>query len=788
MLSGAVSSLGLSAARGGGAAAYQIPRSLRFRISGSTSLNRTVSVVSNRKAFTVSVNMKITTVTSMAFVSSYYDDNNRDIFYFNASGQLCFQSIAAGAATAQLTSTRLFRDGTAFANFVLATDTTQAVAADRIKAWVDNVPVTFTGTSPPLNNSFFINYSGTLGIGRVVYSTPQSYFDGFMADYRFIDGQALDPTNFGAYDPVTNVWGPKKYTGTYGVNGFYLDFFDNSSLANLCLDRSGNGNNFTPSNISITAGVTYDSFTDTPTSYGIDTGLGGEVRGNYCTFNSVDICVPATVQLIYGGLMLYAGYANVGAWGTARGTIWVNSGKWYWEMICSFLEAGTGGAMFGILGPSAMLSGNGNTYLGAWIDGYAYMFNALKYNNGVSAAYGSAWVQGDIIGVALDLVAGTLTFYKNNVSQGVAYSGLTGYFAPAASCYYTSNVTHVTANFGQRPFTYAAPVGFKTLCAPNLPDPVIKKPSQYANPVLYNGNHAVNAITGVGHQPDLVWMKSRALGYSNYWVDSVRGVSKTIHSDQAVAENTNAATINFTSFDPDGFTLGASSSTDGVNGAGDQLVAWCWKKGALPGVDIVSIPSASNAAIPHSLGVKPAMIIVKGRGAQNWGLTHQRVTTMNDYYYNLNSTGGVVSQPGVWGGEPTATQFYVGNSLYPNGTSVIAYLFAEVSGFSNFGRYNGNGSADGPFVWCGFRPRWIMIKRSDAGSDWKIIDAVRPGYNVTPVTLSANTAEAQIQNGYADMDLVANGFKIRNTVYNVSGGVYIFAAFAEQPLKYARAR
>jgi hypothetical protein len=283
-------------------------------------------------------------------------------------------------------------------------------------------------------------------------------FKGYLADVQFVDAQTKADGDFRNADGT-----PKAYAGTYGTNGFWLKFSDNSTAAALGTDTSGNGNNWTPNNLSVTAGAGNDSLVDTPTSYGTDTGAGGSVRGNYCTWNPLGTAGPTPSN---GNLDI----ASSSTAGNRIGTILLTSGKWYWECV------GTGyvGAVTGIGGEgfTGSASSNGSRSIGYWFGGVIY-WDGGSYTSGI-ASYTSS----DIIGIAVDMTAGTVAFYKNNSLQYTATFGSgtvpnlsTGVFPSFNTGNPGSTAHSVTANFGQRPFAYAAPSGFKALV--KVPDMVL---------------------------------------------------------------------------------------------------------------------------------------------------------------------------------------------------------------------------------------------------------------------------------------------------------------------------
>jgi hypothetical protein len=378
-------------------------------------------------------------------------------------------------------------------------------------------------------------------------------------------------------------------------------------------------------------------------------------------------------------------------------------------------------------------------------------------------------------------------------------------------------------NFGQRPFAYTAPSGFKALCTQNLPTPTIgattaTQAGKFFNPVLYTGNApSSQSITTVGFQPDFVWVKNRsnAGGYWHALFDSVRGVNKVLVSNTTIAEDTYTQQLN--SFNSDGFTVGTNS--DGGNYTnlnGNSYVAWNWRasnatavtntSGSITstvsanttsGFSIVTYTGQSAAGtIGHGLGVAPSMIIIKSRtNTYGWIVWHS--TFNQNEYLILETTDAKGTTTDYWNSSTPSTwtsAFGVGASpKYNNadGQNHVAYCFAAITGYSAFGSYTGNGSADGPFVYTGFRPAYVLVKRSSsAGTNWQILDTKRSIYNVMADYLYASTASAEGYDTSVGIDSLSNGFKIRGTDGNVNsnGATYIYMAFAESPFKYSLAR
>jgi hypothetical protein len=637
-----------------------------------------------------------------------------------------------------------------------------------------------------------------------------------MTEINFIDGQALTPSSFGQTNAATGVWEPIPYTGTYGTNGFYLNFSDNSNTtaATLGKDYSGNGNNWTPNNFSVTAGAGNDSLVDSPTSYGTDTGAGGEVRGNYSTMNPLAISQDTAGVITYSNGNLTIAFGSGGRGGTSS-TIAVSSGKWYSE----FTLAASSGDAFAVVGiKRADEAGLTEWWPGNRATSYGYRGNGNKVTNDTSSAYGATFTTNDVIGIALDLDAGTLVFYKNGSSQGTAFSSLSGTYVLSVGDTAQSPTHTWECNFGQRAFAYTAPSGFKALCTTNLPTPTIGATSttlsgKYFNPIIYTGTGSVRSLTGVGFQPDLVWIKGRSQATGHGLFNSVIGATKGLSSNSNAAQFTDANSL--TAFNSDGFSLGTDATNNFVNVNTQTYVAWNWNAGGsnatntagsitstvrantTSGFSVVSFNagSAGNKTVGHGLGASLNLWIVKSLSTVNnsWSVGSSALATPASNYLVLNGTAASTSDTRLWANAaPTSTVFsFESNYTVPANADCIAYCFAAVAGYSAFGSYTGNGSTDGPFVYLGFRPRYVLIKNATdtGGNAWLVFDTARDTYNVTKGYLAPNNSNAE-NTASSILDMTSNGFKLRDSfvAWNGSANTIIYAAFAESPFKYALAR
>jgi hypothetical protein len=788
----------------GGGGAYEIQRSLRFNSSDSAYLSKNFGSSGNRKTWTLSFwwknTVKSTGLQRPIFVAQEASPQ-KDYFTKLVTGDsntLSFNSRNGGADTFNLVTTQVFRDPSAWYHIVLQVDTTQATASNRLRLYVNGTQVTTfsTATYPSQNLDIaYINESGASHfLGRYLDNTYE-YLDSYLAECFFIDGQALDPTSFGEFD-TNGVWQPKAFSGgSYGTTGFRLPFSDNSTAAALGTDTSSNGNTWTVNNISVTAGAGNDSLVDSPSQIAdqTDTGVGGEVVGNYATLNPLS----AGPNAVLANGNLDWSTTQTGSF-LAQSTIAMPSGKWYCEYTATL-----GNNMVGIQRVSGTVA---TTYVGGNADSWGYYANGNKYNNNSGTSYGASYTTGDVVGIALDVDAGTLTFYKNGASQGQAYSGLTN----GPYTFVTGNGAGVsgTFNFGQRSFAYTAPSGFKALTTTNLPEPTIADGSTAMDVALYTGNFGSKTISGLNLSPDLVWIKTRGpySGDHNLY-DAVRGTGNRLRSNTTDQED---AYGGLTAFNSNGFTLEAKGA---VNGSGETYVAWTWDAGsstvtntqgsitsqvranASAGFSVVTYTVGSNTSqtIGHGLGVAPQLLLVKERNqANNWQVYHASLGNGNFLY--LNGTNASAAN-NLWNNtSPTSTVFSIrsgGSANFYDGKDQVCYAFAPVAGYSSFGSYTGNGSTDGPFVYIGFRPRWVMVRRTDTstGAIWAIWDTARNTYNILGRALIANNANAE-QSAYNAFDILSNGLKLRDAdgSWNGSGGTYIYYAVAENPFQYARAR
>ena len=776
-----------------------VGRSLRFRSSATAYLNRTPSVASNRRTWTWSGWVKRGTLGAInngiftAGTSFAVNNNNLQTITFASGDVLTLTSEVGGTAQYNLVTTQVFRDPSAWYHIVVALDTTEATSSNRVKLYINGTQVTAFSTAsyPAQNYEGWINLTNEHRIG----SRVSNDFDGYMTEINFVDGQALTPSSFGTFNSY-GVWQPITYGGSYGTNGFYLTFGDNTSTTTLGYDTSPQGNNWTTNNISVTAGVTYDSMLDVPT-------LTSATVANYCTLNPLDI--SSSVTLSNGNLAALAASGGVSL--NIRSTYWISTGKWYWETTITTMN---GAMMTGIANASVSQSGSGLNQTGAFIYYGTSGANGL-YKGSTNTSAAATFTNGDVIGIAFDADNLTIQFFKNNTSQGTLTALTAGTYSPAVSCVPTTGAW--TANFGQQPFTYTAPSGFVALNTYNLSTPTIPNGAVYMAATTYTGTGAsltvANTVNGTAMQPDWVWVKGRSGATDHAWYDVVRGTTKQLESNTTTVETTEATGL--TAFGSTGFTVGALAQ---MNTSAATYVAWQWAANGA-GVSntsgtITSTVSANttagfavvtytgtgaNATVGHGLGVTPSMMIFKNRtGVYNWAVYHASLANASTTLDFTTAAADGTNATTFNATAPTSSVFSLGTNDRVNRSTdtFVAYVFAAIAGYSAFGSYTGNGSTDGPFVYTGFRPRFVMVKASSNATSstvWTIWDTSRSPYNASVNELFPNSSAAEGVDS-SGIDILSNGFKPkRNSEYaNFSGWTYIYMAFAENPFKYSSAR
>ena len=562
----------------------------------------------------------------------------------------------------------------------------------------------------------------------------------------------------------------------------------------------------------------YDVLRDSPTSFDD----GGNGTGNYCTLSPLSsngAPQQGNLQTHYAA----GNYTGVSSFG-------FDSGKWYGEFTLGTND----------------YPGLGFTYKGAvrtgWMATEAEYFFMNESSSGHLELYpGGANTIGtsittlpaadEVWQLALDCDNGKGWIGKEDTWYNNSW-GTTGNPATGANPTFTlstdktwhfflhANNTYWFANFGQRDFEYTKPSDFLAPNTYNLPEVTIKDPSKYFQALKYEGTSTTNPVTGVGFSPDIVWIKNRDNDNSHSLFDKVRGKTKMLHSDWSSAQS---SITTFDSFDSDGFTV--SSNPDGWNNSSYDYISWHWDAGdatsntsvtvgsidgtnptiasttrtnASTGFSIVSYTgnNTNPSTVGHSLGTKPDFILLRDlEQTKDWIVYHKELGATKYMYLNTDSdvnTGAVAwndTEPdsNVW----TMQDF---SNMNSDDIEYIAYCWSEVAGYSKFGTYTGmyEGATEyGPFVHCGFAPRWIMMKQAHSGynGSWVIYDTARTPTNSGENWLYANTYAIEAAAATYSVSAVSNGFKLRSSSgeNNGNGRTFIYAAFADRPFKYSNA-
>ena len=813
-------------------------QSLRFEDGSSHKLTRTFSSdVDNDKKMTISVWAKrgnldtgstqviLANYTAVRFLGELCFDTNTDRIRFRPGGNGDGSSNAYKVAT-----TAEFRDVGSWYHIVLAYDSTQSTDTNRVKLYVNGEQQTLvadgSGQSfPPQNYGHEYSYNGANNtIGEFGASFNSGYLDGYLSEFNFIDGLTLDPTYFG--ETKNGVWIAKKYTGSYGTNGYRLEFKNTSvgtgSSSTIGADTSGNDNHWTSSGI-----AAHDcNMPDSP-------------ENNWCTLNPLELdennSGAATLE---GNLKWTNVNANIGStFGFGN-----QGGKYYWEYL--YVSSTDSNHYQGVT-----LQKDGISLTNAYSTGIALYFNdgTTRVDGTSGTGFGGQIGADNIIQFKLDLDNGTLQFGKNNtyIDALTLPTSVGGWRAGGIQAAGSGGTRVFVANYGQDSsfagnktaqgntdenglgdFYYAVPSGFLAVCSANLPEPTIGPNSatqadDYFNTVLWTGNGSnSHGITGVGFKPDWVWIKERTNASSQYLIDSSRGLGtgdsfRALLSDNVDSEYT-GLNDQLRTLDSDGFTLDDNTDTNFyVNRNNETYVAWNWKANGgttssnsdgsqtttvqantTAGFSIVLYTgTGSTDTFGHGLGAVPKWFFTKTRSTTgDWIVYHGANTSAPQTdFLKLNENNATEDLNTMYNDTaPTSTVFTLSTNgdVNTSGRTQVGYCFAEVEGYSKFGSYNGNGNADGTFVYTGFRPAWVLIKNTARSADWRLHDIARqPTNDEGGHILLPNSNSAEVTNEY-DIDFLSNGFKLRSgDVYeNGSAELLIYAAFAEQPFKYANAK
>jgi|GEM_PF-511204 len=736
---------------------YTVPNSVIFNDDDSAYLTKTFASAGNRKTWTFSTWVKFATIKSDNTLFSSWISSGASAYqliYIDSAFRLRIEDQSSN----RIITNQVFKDASAWYHVVARVDTTDATSSNRFQLWINGERITSFSTEvqPPLNFEGNINKgSQPHYLGRNGYSLAMLYSDLYQAETHFIDGTALDASDFGQLDASTNKWIPKAYSGSYGTNGFYLDMETAPGTGSGAgTDSSGNGNNWTESGLAAA-----DQVTDSPTN---NQSVLDANRIDAYTLSQGNLFTNAVGDAAAIGTIAFDPQDEEGFYFEAK----VTTAATYPNVgIRTLADIPTGSGM------------SGNT-----TGRYAYTGSNGQFDaEGTGVSYGDVWAgtANKVIGVYIK--AGELFFSVDGTIQNSgtpAITGLTGLMVPTVF-YDAGSGTHASweMRFNSSDWS-TTPSGYKSISTDNLP--------------LSNGDLSA-----------FVWIKNRDAADNHMLFDAVRGATKDLHSNVYNAEVTNPNTL--TRFLKNGFEVGNDVE---VNTSGESYVAWQWLNDSLTtssntdgsitstvlanttsGFSVVGYVgnSTSGATVGHGLGAVPKMMILKDRDViENWVIYHDVLGPTKFMYFTTDAAFTVSNR---WNNTaPTSSVFTLGNETQVNATGrdYVVYCFAEVEGFSKFGSYTGNSSTDGPFVYTGFKPAFIMTKRTDSTGDWMMVDSERSPYNLVENALFANLTDFEDTTGDR-VDILSNGFKLRTTAQpNV--GTLVYMAFAESPFKTATAR
>jgi hypothetical protein len=763
----------------GGIDTGDIANSLRFRSAASAYLSRTFGAPTNNKIFTWSGWVKRGLLTS-GNPALFCAPSTTDELIFTSGDKIQYYNNATSGSN--LLTTQLFRDPTSHMHIVLAVDTTQATASDRVKLYCNGVQITSFGTAsyPALNYVNGFNSAVSHQIGK---ATGVNYLDGYLSRVCFVDGQALTPSSFGYLNTDINEWVSKTQSEVKavvdagGANSFMLDFDDATSLTTLGYDKSTKGNNWALNNISLTAGVTYDHMLDVP-------------GNSFATLNPLD---AKNITLADGNLK--ATYATA-SWSGGRASMTVPKvGSWKWEVTPTTMTYG----LMSIATASATLTSTG--YQDTNVFSFYLDSGEVRYSGSNVATVAASSVN-DVH--EWRIVDGAVSLYRNNTLLHTftqTLNDIAGDYFPAVWIQ-SGGVHHY--NFGQRPFTYN-PTGFLSLCQANLPD----VDTALLNPT---DHHIDITVTKSGDTNfTLPWdasvydtffeIKRRDLTGDWYQIDGLRGYDKILKSNSTAAETTDAnvlgvsgTTCTLKSTLADG-TYVISATKAGLSASRqtntDGTITSTVSRNVDSGFAIVT-GTLSNTDNPgtfgHGLGVITSMVVGKNRDLNDsWRVHHKAFSSASDSFMYINSTNAVSTAAGVWGAGATSITVGLGGTIWCNTTNqrIVLYCYADSAIQKSFS-YTGNASADGPNPFLGFKCGQLTLKRTNTTGNWINYDSTRNPYNVASNVVFPNTNGVEQTSGW-ELDMNAMSFKLRLAA-DPNNGDYIGHAWAATVGKYSNAR
>ena len=845
-------------------AGYDIEKSCRFY---NGHLSKTFSGAGNRDKWTISVWLKNNggkTSGSDGLNGIFYSqtDNTHKTAIWNHGGGYALWNMTSAGNTAggYLGPSASLRDPAAWYHLVFVWDSGNVTANDRIIIYRNGVRETAFAddVDPPINQDSYINMAAAHQIGYYLAESGASYNPNcYFSEYYFLDGQAEPASSFGE-ESTSGQWVPKdcKDDLTFGTNGFFLEF---KNAAALGADTSGNSNDFAVNGI-----ASHDQVVDTPTTniVGLNSLTNNEISPlpeMNCWFENTGqggtnwqgiqgtIALPNSGKWYFEWLCYQSDWSGGGTWGNLYGACGV---------IDNNLTQNSTDNMNSLYGVSDVGWGmnNGDSGMSRYTSNPDLVAGApIIYQFAIDMDTRSLTCSSDGNGNYASVV--TLPAGGTFTPGAVCYPNNKYAFNGGADSSFGGKKT-AQGNMDENDigdFYYTPPAGYLCLCAANLPTPSIALPGEHFNTKLFTGNNTTaNAQTGVGFLPDFIWFKQYNVTRSHALFDSVRGRASGLASQDIAVATTSAATKDLASFDSDGFTVGVVENWSSTNTSGGSIVAWNWKAGGAPtatnSAGAGNVPTAgsvkingsnlgsalagdipvlklsanttngfsigtytgngtANSTVAHGLSQGPELVIVKCYDGLtfDWTVGSTSMDAWTDYQH-LNKLDARVDDVDFWRDTaPSASVITIGSNgnVNYNNDDFIFYAWHSVEGYSKVGGYTSNNNSDGPFVYTGFTPAWLMVKSSTGGNydTWTIIDTKRDTYNVVDTWLTANgscqenyssnTGGSCISRGDIDIaDLNSNGFKFRSSSGEANGGTtaYLYLAFAESPFKTSTGR
>ena len=753
----------------GGDDAYVIENSLRFNPPDSAHMDLTFGTPTSQKKFTLSWWTKRTELLTNVKMFSCTDGNDHQM-QFLAAGNLSFVD---ATGTVNQVTTQKFLDPTAWYHFVWSMDTSRG-NGDRSQIFVNGVRITsFSTNNQPGSGADVPGWNSACAHKIGEDHNGGNFFNGLMAEIVWIDGQGLLATSFGEYDS-NGGWRAISIADqslTFGDNGYYLEMKIVESVGNgPGTDTSGEGNHWAASGI-----ADNDRLKDTPAD-DADSGA-----SNFATLSKI-VKNSGTIGTVGDGGTVSLTQYNASPFGMI-------SGKWYAE----FTPTAISGTALVLLAKDATSLGFQFTLDG---EGRGYDSSGRYWKDGAIITSGLGGISvNDVVSMAVDLDNLNLEFFINNSSKKAVTdleAGQTWYFTTGSSAVVQANfgTTPITGEGGESDgngfgdFKYAPPSGYLALCTANLPEPAIKDASAAMNAQTFTGTGSENARTFGGNtalSPNLAIVRDHSGSSDWNFVDTIRGATKELELNKAAAESTVVQGVK--SFNADGVTLGSDAQYNS-NTSANTLVGF--KEGATEGFDIVTYTgnASGTQSISHNLGVKPGFIIVIRRDTGAATFAWHTALTGDNFNIPMSTTGRgtETSSSSYFAATHNASVFVVDNAGNTDGGTYVAYLYADVPQYQKHGLYVGNSSANGTFVYCGFRPRAIFIRRFDGERNGYWYDTGQNTFNTVTDGIIFGR-DAVMETSSIDINILSNGFKLMVSAADINGAVpkNLFSAWAEAP-------